>query len=40
VDHLIEYLEFKLAKTGMMYEVPRCEPRLANITKPEDGEHG
>ena len=40
VDHLIEYLEYKLARTGMNYEVPRCQPRLVTITKPEDSNHG
>jgi len=40
VNHLVEYLEFKLAKTGFIHEIPRCEPRLVNITKPEGSNHG
>jgi hypothetical protein len=40
VDHLIEYLEFKLARSGTVYETPGCPPRLVTITKPEDSNHG
>ena len=40
VDQMIEYLQYKLARSGMMHEVPRCEPRLVNIAKPKENKHG
>lgn len=40
IDHVVEYLQFKLERTGMNYEVPRCEPKLVSITKPEEVNHG
>lgn len=35
VDHVVEYLEYKLS-SGMMYDVPRSEPKLVTISKPEE----
>jgi hypothetical protein len=35
VDHLIQYLEFKLARAGMVYEVPACKTPLATPTTQE-----
>ena len=40
IDQVAEYLEFKLERTGMNYEVPRCEPKLVTITRPEEVNHG
>jgi hypothetical protein len=40
LDDLIEYLQYKLARSGMMYETFRCQPRLVTITKPEGSNHG
>ena len=40
IDQVVEYLEYKLERTGMNYEVPRCEPKLVTITKPEVSNHG
>lgn len=40
VDQVIEYLEYKLERTGTNYEVPRCRPKLVTITKPEEVNHG
>lgn len=40
LDHLIEYLQYKLARSGMMYETPGYQPSLVTITKPEDGNRG
>jgi hypothetical protein len=40
VDQLIEYLEFKLARTGMIQEIPKSQPTLVTISKPEESNHG
>jgi hypothetical protein len=40
IDQLIEYLEYKLERTGMIHEVRGCQPKLVTIAKPEDSNHG
>ena len=35
VDHLIEYLDYKLTRTGLNYEVPKCKAGLASASKAE-----
>ena len=40
VDHLIEYLEYKLARIGMIHEVPTCQAGLASANKPEGNSNG
>ena len=40
MDHLIEYLEYKLARTGMIHEVPKCQAGLVTVSKPEGNSNG
>jgi hypothetical protein len=40
VDHLVEYLGFKLAKTGMLHEVPKCQANPVATITAEDCSNG
>ena len=40
VEHLVEYLAFKLARTGTLHEVPKSQPKPVTTAKPEGCNNG
>jgi hypothetical protein len=40
VDQVIEYLEYKLTRIGMVHEVSQAQPKLVTLTKQECNNNG